>query len=121
MQALLVLLLTLPAAAEVMDKEPTLSEIWLSALLASASSWIVGRFSPPLAFLVLVPALPVLGAVLECHDRFVGPAILREAGFAYFFQAHMALVLIPGMFLAGLSGRRRGALEPRTGFTRIRS
>jgi hypothetical protein len=102
------LLVTIAAvSAEVMDKEPGLNEIWGSALLAACLAWALGRVHPLLGGLALFPSLPVIAAVSECHDQFVGPAILREAGSGYIAQAHAALGFIVLSYAAG-AARWRG-------------
>jgi len=106
----LLLVLTGPAWAEVMDKEPTLSEIWWSGAMSAAFAWLLGRRSPWLGWLALIPLGPALGALLECYDRFVGPAILHEAGSGYVVQAHLAVTFPLLAFLVGL-GSRPGRIE----------
>ncbi len=104
--ALTALLLTIPAWAEVTDKEPTLPEIWSRAALAAVFAWLLGRILPGFGCLALVPALPAVSAVFECYDKFVGPAILREAGAGYVAQAHMAAGSVLLAFVHGFSHRR---------------
>lgn len=106
-RALVLLLLTASASAEVMDKEPALAQIWAGAALGAGLAWLLGRFRPWLGWLALLPALPALLAVEECHDRFIGPAIFHEAGPGYVAQAHLAVALVLLSFVAGLARRRR--------------
>ncbi len=84
-----------PAVAEVMDKEPTVTQIWLSAAIGGAIGFIACRFRAWLLVIALplTTALP-LSTVLETYDRFVGPDIRREAGMQYAIQAHLALAIV---------------------------
>src|SRR4051812_14652780 len=83
--ALPLFLISSPAFAEVMDKEPSMPEIW---------HWLAVSIGVGIACAVLHPWLLVpsflLGPVnrvaiawTEWHDPFVGPAIMREAGSGY--------------------------------------
>ncbi|MBX3172562.1 MAG: hypothetical protein KF760_34480 [Candidatus Eremiobacteraeota bacterium] len=105
MPCFLVILLTAAAAAEVMDKEPSLSEIWMAAALAAVLAWFLGRRFPRLGCLALVPSLPVLMVVEESYDKFVGQAIVREAGPGYIAQAHLAIGLVLLAYASGLTRR----------------
>ena len=107
MRALLLLLLTLPAAAEVMDKEPGLLAIWVGAFFAIPIAWLTGRLLPLLGWVVVLPLLPALVALAECYDSQFGPAILREVGPAYAIQAHAAPALTLVAYLIGRYQRRQ--------------
>lgn len=96
-----------PAWSEVMDKEPTLSEIWWSSSLSAGLAWLLGRCFPWLGWLALFLLGPALGALFECYDRFVGPAIVHEAGSGYVIQAHLAVAFPILAFAIGLSSRFR--------------
>jgi hypothetical protein len=97
-----------PAAAEVMDKEPSLQGLWLWAVAGSLVGYAACRLRGWLLPLVLpVAAFLPLVAVLESHDRYVGPAMRHEAGQTYVVQAHVLLVLILTSHLAGLAARLR--------------
>lgn len=63
------LMATVPAAAEVMDKEPTLSDIWQSAALWAVVALILGRLHPLLAlvFLFLPATSAVRGSARKAH------------------------------------------------------
>lgn len=103
----LMLPLTALASAEVMDKEPPISLIWSFAIPGAALALILTRAHPLLGLIALVPLLPVLGMVEECHEPTVGPAILREAGQSYVVQVHLALALAVVAYAAGYSLWRR--------------
>ena len=106
-------LFAMPSLAEVMDKERGLREVWVWAiagailgLVLTRFRWWLGVFSLPAA--VSVPLQPVL----SCHDPFIGPDILREAGSGYITQVHLALLLVVvahalGIFLNLRAGRLR--------------
>ena len=106
----LLLLLPVQAIAEVMDKEPSLAELYTWAVVSSLALLLAGRFRPRILPVVAVlPALSVWGQLSEITDRFVGPDILREAGPLY-VQVSWAL---PWPMMAsialGLWLRRRSA------------
>ncbi len=94
---------------EVMDKEPSLFNIWLVFMSVGAIGFILCRIYP--AFLAI--ALPVVLFVswawlTELHDSFVGPAILHEAGYGYVVQSYIAIsiaVVLP--FLGAITWWRR--------------
>ena len=101
-------LLGTSAAAEVMDKLPTLPSLWFWAALASLFSLALVRVRWWLVFIVLPAAVFCpLGLVLEFHSQDVGPAILQEAGASYVLQAHLALLLVVLANAAGLVWSRR--------------
>ena len=79
---------------EVMDKEPTLSDIWSVALLFGAGGFLLCWRRPLLLILIFPFALALAcGRLLELHDPDVGRHILREAGRGYFLQSYAAMVL----------------------------
>jgi hypothetical protein len=93
------------ALAEVMDKEPTPSGLWVThvllgivALLAWRRHWVVGAIVTALA----------LGFVWSFHwelaDPFVGPAIRLEAGASYVRQAYASMLTCTMLHAAGILG-----------------
>jgi hypothetical protein len=100
---LLLCLLATPAAAEVMDKEPTLREIWRAALLWCLPALLAGRFHPLLGVLLLFMPNDALIALSESHSEFVGLAIRREAGQGYITQTYCANAVWMLGYLAGVS------------------
>ncbi len=104
------LLLVFPAvaAAEVMDKELFLAQIWTWCLLGVLLGFALCRLRAWLIFVVL-PIMLVLpiAAIVELQDPYVGPAILEEAGYNYVIQIYVAsLVTIAGP-VAGVVFRLR--------------
>jgi hypothetical protein len=80
----LVLVASLPASAEVMDKEPSQLAIWSWSIVAAGIGYGLCRLRPWLAFITLPLALSFIALILlELADPHVGPAILREAGWPY--------------------------------------
>ena len=87
---------------EVMDKEPTLTDIWSTALMFGAGGFLLCWRRP----LFLIPVFPmalllVCGGLLELHDPDVSPGILREAWRGYFLQSYAALALTAALPVAG--------------------
>lgn len=79
---------------EVMDKEPTVPGMWIGALVFGGAAVLLARRSVVAA--LCVTALVVLAAVgrhEELTDPYVGPAIRREAGDAYFVHDYMSTAL----------------------------
>jgi NADH:ubiquinone oxidoreductase subunit 2 (subunit N) len=101
---LLVLITASPAAAEVMDKEPTLPAIWLSSLLWTGIFFIAAQKHPLLMIVLLpfVPVNPALAVLTEIHDRRMGRAIYEEAGIAYIVQANVANALMLAGYVSGM-------------------
>ncbi len=111
MRLLLLLLLTpLAAHAEVMDKEPSLSVLSWSALIACTLSYFVARRFP----WALLAVLPVSAAwfgssAWETLSSDIGPAILAEAGMVRFIAPWASLVAIVLFTVLGLWRRRCAA------------
>jgi hypothetical protein len=103
-----------PAAAEVMDKEPSVGAIWQSVVVAIAIACLAGALQRWLllaSFLVFLPSAAVF-AWTECHNEHVGPAILSEAGPGYPLAANAAVAGVLAAhvglwFLASWWRRRR--------------
>lgn len=85
--------------AEVMDKEPGIVAIWVTALLIAvlgAAAALI-RWWAGLLFCAVAIALSI-ATLLEILDPFVGPAIRREAGAGYVPQvcvAAAAAIVVP--------------------------
>lgn len=78
-----------------MDKEFTLHEVWLWALVGTVVGFTMTRFRWWLVFVSLpLTVFKPLAPVLECHDPHIGIVIVREAGRSYAVQAHLGLVLV---------------------------
>ena len=84
---------------EVMDKEPSLLMIWSASLLLGVGGLFLSRLRWWLGLIVIGVALVfALAQIQELHDPFVGPAIVREAGYGYVLQSYIAsaiAVLLP--------------------------
>lgn len=112
----LVLLVSSVAHAEVMDKEPTLAAIWLWCLATVALGGLAYWYSLALGVLVSMPGtLFAIGLEQELADRWVGPAIVAEAGASYPLQVHLVLLVMVGMHVFGAlrAHRRRVAASRR--------
>lgn len=110
---LLVLSVAAPAIAEVIDKEPTLREIWWSAVPLAVLALVAGRLHPVLGFtLLLVPNMP-LGMLSEVRDPSVGSVIRAEAGTGYVFQVYGANALLLVCYLLGVVLWQRDRLYKR--------
>lgn len=82
-------------AAEVMDKEYTLAQIWIVSIAGAACSFALCRWRAWLVF-ILFPLAFLLPSVVirELWDPYIGPAIVREAGYGYVIQSYMAALLV---------------------------
>jgi hypothetical protein len=127
--ALIALLVANPAAAEVMDKEPTIGAIWQSVLVAVAIACIaavIQRWLLLASFLVFVPSAAVF-AWAECHNAHVGPAIFAEAGPGYALAANAAVAFVLAAhvglwFLASWwRSRRQNSPDAASSYTHLRS
>lgn len=79
---------------EVMDKEPELIELWLCYAALAVIGFGLTRFRYWLLAIVFpINVLLGLGWLTELHDRHIGPAILREAGYTYVIQSYIAIAL----------------------------
>lgn len=106
------------AHAEVMDKEPSLTQNILWGLVSSTLCLLVARFKP--WFLLVVAPVPVFYFVAlfsEMNDPFVGPAMLNEVGAVYIYSGYGLGVLVLASIVVGLWWRAAKAqhnkpLEP---------
>ena len=79
---------------EVMDKEPSLLQIWTLCLVVGVGGFLLSRFRYWLILIVLPVALILAwGQLSELHDPFIGPDILREAGYSYVAQSYVAMAI----------------------------
>jgi hypothetical protein len=96
------------ALFEVMDKEPSLLLVWFFFLFVGVGGFLLCRHRRWFLAVVLPIALVLAwGHLSELHDPFVGPAIAREAGRAYFIQSYLATGLAVALPFLGLIKRRR--------------
>ena len=83
-----------PILAEIADKEPSLTIVWLLAALLSALCCALCRWRRRAAFIALPLALGwAFACISELRDPFVGPAIGSELGRSYVTQSYLASVL----------------------------
>ena len=88
--------------AEVMDKEATLPQLWAVAMLWGLAGFFAWRRHPVLGTLVTLLGFPLVwGFHWELTDRYVGPAIRREAGRGYVIQAYLSMGLCFALHLLG--------------------
>lgn len=86
--------------AEVMDKMPTVGEMWATSTLLAAVAVILCCVHRWFAY-VLFPLAYVfaLGLVKELSDTSFGGAVLREAGLEYILHSHASAFLPPAAIL----------------------
>ena len=104
------------AQAEVMDKEPSLYEIFAWAIIGGGLGFVAWRFRWWLGLVATVFIVPYFIALhRELRDPFAGPAIRAEAGLVYVWGAHVATVLFVAAHIlgSGLWLRRRRRLTSR--------
>ena len=90
----LVLVIVAPVAAEVMDKEPTVAEMWLWAIGSGALAFLVWRWRWWLgAVFSFVAVSAMFSQYQEINDPFVGPAIIAEAGTGYVTQFYLSTAI----------------------------
>jgi hypothetical protein len=96
------------ALFEVMDKEPSLLQVWLLFLFVGVGGFLLCRYRSWLLAVVLPIALFLAwGHLSELHDPFVGADIAREAGRDYFTQSYIAMALGVALPFLGMIKRRR--------------
>ena len=111
-----------PIFAEVADKEPTITAVWIIAAVICFIGFLICRCHRVAGFLAVTFATLWAWAIFsELHDPYVGPAIVRELGQGYVTQAYLA-ALIPffavaiGFWRRGRDANRgRGCVKTRNG------
>ena len=99
--------------AEVMDKEPTLPQLWLVGVLWGFAGFFAWRRHLALGALVTLLGFPLVwGFHWELTDGYVGPAIRREAGEAYVVQAYLSMGLCLALHLLGAACQFRRHRRP---------
>jgi hypothetical protein len=99
--------------AAVMDKEPTVVDLWTRALLLGLVGFFAWRRHLALGLIAtLIAAAVVWGFHWELTDPYVGPAILREAGQGYVVQAYMAMLACAVLHLGGIAALMRRRRPP---------
>ena len=79
---------------EVMDKEPSLVQIWIECFVLGIGGLFLSRYRYWLAIAVLALVLILAWLqISELRDPFVGRDIVREAGRGYVVQSYLALAI----------------------------
>jgi hypothetical protein len=93
---------------EVMDKEPSIAALWVSAIVLGVAGLILARWRRLAGLAVaLVLGLAFAGTFLDLRDPFVGPAMLREAGRLYPLHLYASTALGIALIMAGMWHRDR--------------
>jgi hypothetical protein len=93
-----------PAFAEVMDKEPTLPQIWGNVPQGIVIGFIACRLFPWFAVISLPYTLNHhFGVIEEMISPFIGPAMRQEAGFSYYAQVFLGAGLIVASHILGIT------------------
>ena len=99
----LLLLLPLPAFAEVSDKVASIPQLWITAAVAGSVAFLAGRYRFVLGVVLFPISLLLILSVLEpVLDPFVGPAIVLEQGRSYLVAAYGSIALLLALHVAGL-------------------
>jgi hypothetical protein len=94
--------------AEVMDKEPTLPELFLIPVIVGVFTFLLIRWSRWFFFPAFLLSFLLGWAVTsEVRDPYVGPAIVREAGYYYIWCAYVAASTPAVLALLGLIFSRK--------------
>ncbi len=92
---------------EVMDKEPSLFDIWARAFIIGVGGFLLCRFRPLfLAAVIPIALLFSVGQIVELHEPYIGESILAEAGRSYFIQSYIASAIQIILPFLGLISRR---------------
>jgi hypothetical protein len=79
---------------EVMDKEPSLVQIWVISLVLGVGGFFLAKYRYWLLAVVLcIAALLAWSHLSELRDRTVGPAIIQEAEYNYVVQSYVAITI----------------------------
>ena len=94
--------LTAPAVIlEVMDKEASVTAMWIGATVIGMGGFFLGRYRYWLAFPFLALGLLLAWVQIgELNDPSVGPHILREAGPSYWTHSYVSfafMLLLPAI------------------------
>ncbi|HKO45881.1 MAG TPA: hypothetical protein VJU84_21570 [Pyrinomonadaceae bacterium] len=85
---------TLAIFFEVMDKEPSLLQVWFLFLSIGLGGLLLSRLRYWIPLVALSLALLFAGVHLgELNDQYVGTDIVREAGQTYVTQSYIAMAL----------------------------
>ena len=96
----LILILSSNIYAEVMDKEISITGIWnylaIGIILGVSLSWFKWWIGLPIQ---LYYSLVLFYPIMEWNDKYVGPAIAKEAGNHYGKNAYNAFILLVVTYL----------------------
>ena len=98
---------------EVMDKEPSLVEIWIISLVLGVGGFFLDKHRYWMALSIVAFVLVVGWAqISELNDHSVGPNIIREAGYSYVVHSYVAIAfaLVLPLLGAVVKWRRRRRL-----------
>ena len=95
------------ALFEVMDKEPSLLQVWTLFLTLGIGGFLLCRYRSGLMIIVL-PAVILFAAghFMELNDPSVGTAIVLEAGQSYVTQSYIAMALAVALPFLGIATRK---------------
>jgi len=99
----LLLLLPLPAFAEVSDKVASIPQLWIIASAVGVVTFLASRYRFALGLVLLpVSVLLILAGLEPVRDSFVGPAVISEQGQAYVVAVYGSATILLALHLAGL-------------------
>jgi hypothetical protein len=104
----ILLLSSVPASAEVMDKELSVSSIWLYSFVSAIAGFIICRFRPSLGIIsISIAGIFICGVISEVLDPVVGLYIQREFGSSYIFHICAASCFVVASHILGMILNRR--------------
>ena len=93
---------------EVMDKEPTIIELFSVGIFGSILSYFFIRWKWWLVFIIPVyPILYFIKSIIEINDTFVGEAILNEAGWIYHFSVYFLTIILVISIILGIINNKK--------------
>ena len=99
----LLLLLPLPAFAEVSDKVASIQQLWIAAAVAGFVAFLVARYQFALGLILLpVSVVLIISGLEPVRDPFIGPAVISEQGQAYVWAVYGSATILLALHLVGL-------------------
>ena len=99
----LLLLLPLPAFAEVSDKIASIPQLWITAAVVGLVAFLASRYRLALGLVLLpVSVLLILVGLEPVRDPFVGPAVIVEQGQTYVLAVYGSVTILLALHLCGL-------------------
>ncbi len=98
---------------EVMDKHPSLPQLWGFCLILGVAGFFLARKNP--LFLLFILPFSFVFSLLhlsEINDLYIGPAIILEAGQGYIWQSYLAMFIGTVLPLAGVFAWFRRRIKP---------